>query len=107
MYKETAITVVTLALALAFEPGEPDIMRRPPRDPKESILTRAGVVRIVYVSLLPGAVTIGVFLLGQSMDAPLEISRAPAVNTLVVGVPIRAGVLVFAVVEADKALRRR
>lgn len=163
------ITAVTLALALAFEPGEPDIMRRPPRDPKESILPRAGVVRIVYVSLLLGAVTIGVFLLGQAAGVSLEISRTTAVNTLVVGqifyllasrftrttslrkellttnpiswlciavmlllqlafvyvpfmqttfasgpvgwmgwlVPLGAGVLVFAVVEADKALRRR
>lgn len=163
------ITAVTLALALAFEPGEPDVMNRPPRDPKESILPRAGVVRIIYVSLLLGGITIGVFLWGQSAGVPLEISRTIAVNTLVVGqifyllasrfasgtslrkellttnpiswiciavmlllqlafvyvpfmhtafasgavgwsgwlIPIGAGVLVFAVVEADKALRRR
>jgi Ca2+-transporting ATPase len=29
------------ALSLALEPAEPDIMRRPPRDPEEAILSRA------------------------------------------------------------------
>src|SRR5699024_3427194 len=46
------ITAVTLALALAFEPAESDIMQRPPRKPSESILAISGLVRIVYVSLL-------------------------------------------------------
>src|SRR5699024_11865100 len=79
------ITAVTLALALAFEPGESDIMNRPPRTPGGSILPRAGVLRIIYVSLLLGGITIGVFLWGQSAGLPLEVSRTIAVNTLVVG----------------------
>ena len=29
------------ALALAMEPGDPDVMRRPPQDPQEAILSRA------------------------------------------------------------------
>ena len=33
------VTAITLALALAFEPAEPDLMRRPPRDPGEPILS--------------------------------------------------------------------
>ncbi len=163
------ITAVTLALALAFEPSEPDIMRRPPRTPGGSILPRSGLVRIIYVSLLIGGATIAVFLLGQEAGRELEESRTIAVNTLVIGqicylfasrfsrttslrrelfttnpiswlsvavmlalqllfvytpfmqaafgstglgpgdwlVPLAVGVLVFAVVEVDKALRRR
>jgi Ca2+-transporting ATPase len=31
------------ALALAVEPGDPYVMRRPPRDPREAMLTRAGL----------------------------------------------------------------
>lgn len=78
------ITAVTLGLALAFEPPEPDVMRRPPRDPSGGILSRAGLVRIAYVSLLLGGVTIAVFLLLDAGGASLAVSRTVAVNTLVV-----------------------
>jgi cation-transporting P-type ATPase F len=37
---------------LAFEPKEPGIMTRPPRDPKRPILTRTLQIRIVLVALL-------------------------------------------------------
>ena len=33
------VTAVTLGLALAFEPAEPDVMRRPPRAPDEPLLS--------------------------------------------------------------------
>ncbi|HLS74213.1 MAG TPA: HAD-IC family P-type ATPase, partial [Actinomycetaceae bacterium] len=78
------ITAVTLSLALAFEPAEADIMRRPPRKPGGSILPRSGLIRIIYVSLLIGGTTIVVFFLGQQIGRDLEVSRTVAVNTLVV-----------------------
>ena len=45
-------------LALAAEPGEKNIMRRPPRHPQESIFARGLGVHIVWVGLLMGAVSI-------------------------------------------------
>jgi len=45
-------------LALAAEPGERDIMRRPPRDPKESIFAKGLGTHIIWVGLLMGAVSI-------------------------------------------------
>jgi Ca2+-transporting ATPase len=36
------------ALALGTEPKEPDIMRRPPRDPSESVLTRETALNILW-----------------------------------------------------------
>src|SRR5690625_7703730 len=89
------ITAVTLALALAFEPGESDIMNRPPRTPGGSILPRAGVLRIIYVSLLLGGITIGVFLWGQSAGLPLEVSRSLAVYSLDVGTHFYSQVTLF------------
>src|SRR5690606_2950212 len=46
------ITSVTLGLALAFEPSEPGVMRRPPRAPDAPLLSRYLVWRIFLVSTL-------------------------------------------------------
>jgi Ca2+-transporting ATPase len=45
-------------LALAAEPGERNIMRRPPRHPKESIFANGLGAHIIWVGLLMGAVSI-------------------------------------------------
>lgn len=79
------ITAVTLSLALSFEPSEPDVMDRTPRDPKTGILDSEAVIRIIYTSLFIGGATIGVFLLAQEAGIDLATSRTFAVHTLVVG----------------------
>jgi len=78
------ITAVTLALSLAFEPAERDIMQRAPRDPTEPMLTGYMTWRIIFVSLLMVAVTFGLFLWERSHGAGIEVARTVAVNTLVV-----------------------
>jgi Ca2+-transporting ATPase len=45
-------------LALAAEPGEKNIMRRPPRHPQENIFAKGLGVHIIWVGLLMGAVSI-------------------------------------------------
>jgi Ca2+-transporting ATPase len=40
------------ALALGVEPGEPEVMHRPPREPRAPILTRATGIHILWVGLL-------------------------------------------------------
>jgi Ca2+-transporting ATPase len=45
-------------LALAAEPAERNIMRRPPRDPQESIFAKGLGTHIIWVGLLMGAVSI-------------------------------------------------
>ncbi|WP_295540292.1 cation-transporting P-type ATPase [uncultured Thiohalocapsa sp.] len=77
------ITAVTLALALAFEPPEPGVMRRPPRNARQAVLTPLFLWRIAYVSLILTAGTFGLFLWEQSLSAPIEQARTVAVNTLV------------------------
>lgn len=46
-------------LALASEPAEADIMKRPPRDPKQSIFSGGMGWHILWVGLLMGLVTLG------------------------------------------------
>ncbi len=79
------VTAVTLALALAFEPAEPGVMRRPPRQPDESILDGVFLWRVIFVSVLIGGATIAVFLVERRWEMPLELARTMAVNTLVCG----------------------
>jgi len=77
------VTAVTLALALAFEPPEPGIMQRPPRDPRARILDWHFIWRIGFVSVLIGGATIAVFAIETHLEMPLELARTVAVNTLV------------------------
>ncbi|MFA7535420.1 MAG: cation-transporting P-type ATPase [Desulfuromonadales bacterium] len=77
------ITAVTLALALAFEPAEENIMRRPPRPPQAAILSGFLVWRLVYVSLILLVGTFGLFLWARGQGAAIEPARTVAVNTLV------------------------
>ncbi|MFT8394926.1 cation-translocating P-type ATPase [Propionibacterium sp.] len=76
------ITSVTLSLALAGEPAEPDTMRKPPRDQRQSILDRAGLTRVIAVSLLIAAVTLAVFLWQKDHGAPIDQAQTTAVTTL-------------------------
>ncbi|MCK2127921.1 cation-transporting P-type ATPase [Thauera aromatica] len=79
------ITAVTLALALAFEDGEHDLMRRPPRDPGEPLLTRFLLWRIVFVGLLLVAGGMGAFLWEQAHGASVAAARTAAVNAVLAG----------------------
>src|SRR5690606_28568707 len=50
------------ALSLAVEPGEADVMRRPPHDPQRAILSAGFVRAIGFYALLITAVTLAAFL---------------------------------------------
>jgi magnesium-transporting ATPase (P-type) len=77
------ITAVTLALSLAFEPPESDVMRRTPRDPRAPILSGFMVWRTTFVSLILVAGVFGLFLWQREHGASIEYARTVAVNTLV------------------------
>ncbi len=55
------VAAVALALPLAFEVKEPDIMNRPPRDPNSPLFNAFVVFRVVTVSMLMTAGTIVLF----------------------------------------------
>ncbi|MCG8507782.1 MAG: cation-transporting P-type ATPase [Rhodospirillales bacterium] len=79
------VTAVTLALALSFEPAEEGVMRRPPRPPKQPILTGFLLWRIGFVSALLFAGTMGLFMWKLRTGIDVETARTVAVNTLVMG----------------------
>lgn len=77
------ITAVTLALTLAFEPSEQNVMKRTPRDPRSPILSGFLIWRIIFVSFILVIGTFGLFLWEREHGASIELSRTVAVNTLV------------------------
>jgi len=64
------------AVALSVEPGESDIMARPPVDPEAGIFTRGMIVKIVWVGTLLGALSLG-------MGHSLWVHGDPAWRTLI------------------------
>ncbi|KRA00579.1 cation-transporting P-type ATPase [Achromobacter sp. Root565] len=59
-------TSITLAFGLAFEPAEPGMMQRRPRDPAKSILDGFAIWRIAFVGLL---FTTSAFIIEKSLIA--------------------------------------
>ena len=97
------ITAVTLALALAYEPAEGDIMLRPPRDPKAPLLAARYVPRIAIASVLIAAATLTTFELALAWGVPYQESQTWGVNTLVLA---QAAYLFSARFLRSSALRR-
>jgi len=77
------ITTVTLALALAFEPPERDIMKVPPRKPGAPLLSAFLVWRILFVTVVLIAGTFTLFIVAQSGDGDVAHARTVAVTTVV------------------------
>jgi magnesium-transporting ATPase (P-type) len=78
------VTAVTLGLVLAFEPAEPDIMRRPPRAPSEPLLSRHLAWRVTLVSTLFMLAAFAIFEWSERRGLSLEASRTAVVNAIVV-----------------------
>ncbi len=70
-------------IALAFEPGEKDVIRRPPQNPGEGIMSRILVERTVLVGLLISAGVVYTFIHSLNAGVPLEKARTVATTTMV------------------------
>ena len=77
------VTAVALGVMLAFEPAEPDIMRRPPRAPGAPLLSRALMAQIVIVGAAMLLGTFAAFIAALRLDLTMDEARAIAVNALV------------------------
>ncbi|RJQ53629.1 MAG: HAD family hydrolase [Actinobacteria bacterium] len=69
-------------VALAFDPKEPGIEGRPPRDPREGILSRLLWIRLVVVGAVVAAAALGTFL-WLLPNASLEHARTVALTAIV------------------------
>jgi Ca2+-transporting ATPase len=81
------INLVTNGLqdvALAFEPGEPGLLRRPPRSQKEGVLTRRLLERLGAVGIVLAAGTLGTFWWTWQSTGDLDLARTAAMTQMVV-----------------------
>jgi Ca2+-transporting ATPase len=95
---------ITMTVPLAFEPKSPGVMKQPPRDPKEPLLSRSRVGRILAISLFNWIVIFGVFFavcassidqqwwqhvfsinFSKIPDSNLAVARTMAINSLIAG----------------------
>jgi len=76
-------TAVALGLTLAFEPREPDVMRRPPLPPTLPLLTRQLVQRVLFVSAILLGISFTAFHWQLASGTSLDEARTIAVNVFV------------------------
>jgi magnesium-transporting ATPase (P-type) len=77
------VTSVTLGLVFAFDPAEPGVMKRAPRDPKAPMLSGLLVWRTALVSALFCVLVFAVFYWAITRGEELEHAQTFAVNTMV------------------------
>ena len=77
-------TSVLLDLALVFEPREPNIMRRPPRDPQKPLITFALFMRTGLVTLMMLAGGMFLFLFEFHGGDRIAEARTAVINLIVV-----------------------
>lgn len=77
------VTAVTMGMALAAEPAEPNIMQRPPRRPGKRLLGKLILWRCCFVSVLIVVLVLGMYAWGGAEGRSIHRRRAEAFNTLV------------------------
>lgn len=78
------LLTATLGLVLAFEPAEPNVMRRKPRPSGQGLLTSFMIWRVVFVSFLFLTISLAIFFYALNRGYDVETARTMVVNTIVV-----------------------
>ena len=73
------VATVALALPLAFEAMEPNVMSRPPRDPNEPVLNKFVVFRTFMAAILMTIGAVGLFIYERNSSVAAGISDVVAV----------------------------
>ena len=77
------VTDALPAMALGIEPPEPDVMQRPPRRPRDRVITARGGLRILYYGALNAAVAgIAFYAVYRGRAGNLPAARTAAFCTL-------------------------
>lgn len=77
------INSLTMTVPLAFEPKSNGLMQQPPRNPKEPLLTRSLLHRILTVSLFNWILIFGIFEWAKDTTGDIAVARTMAIQALV------------------------
>ncbi|WP_088889926.1 HAD-IC family P-type ATPase [Leptolyngbya ohadii] len=77
------VSSITLTAPLAFEPKSQNVMRVPPRNPNEPLLTAKLARRIVIISIFNLIAVFGTFLWTRETTGNIDLARTMAVDTLI------------------------
>lgn len=78
------------ALALGMEAKEPDIMKKPPRNPDEPIMDSRMKVQIAVQSIFMTVAVLGVFVFALNRTSNLQVAQTYAFATLIFSELLRA-----------------
>jgi Ca2+-transporting ATPase len=79
------------ALALGMEKGDPDIMKRPPRPPREPVINRNMVISIIVIAAVDTIAVLSLFALALSrFPGNVTAAQTMAFTTLVCSELLRA-----------------
>ncbi|MBS3941099.1 MAG: HAD-IC family P-type ATPase, partial [Actinobacteria bacterium] len=78
-------------VALAFEPAEPGVLDRPPRDPREGLVSRLLWTRTAVVAVVMGLGTLAVFRWSLDSTGSVETARTAAMTTMVLFQAVHVG----------------
>ena len=82
------------AIALGMDPGNPDVMKEKPRDPKENFFANGGGLHIIFGGILIGILTISAFWFGyyehgySPFDSSVPVSTLEYARTMAFMVPV-------------------
>ncbi|MFG6102453.1 cation-transporting P-type ATPase [Leptothoe sp. EHU-05/26/07-4] len=77
------INSLTMTVPLAFEPKSNGLMQQPPRNPKEPLLTKKLLRRILTVSLFNWILIFGIFEWAKATTGDIAVARTMAIQSLV------------------------
>ena len=79
------------ALALGMEKGDPDVMQKKPRDPKEPLLNKDLIIKILVQSIAIGGATLSAYLIALNFYPDnIEEARTIAFTTLITAELLRS-----------------
>ncbi|PMB41941.1 carbonate dehydratase [Fischerella thermalis CCMEE 5205] len=79
------VNSITMTVPLAFEPKSERVMQKPPRNPREPLLSPSLLQRILAISIFNWILIFGVFEWIQQTTGNIDLARTMAIQALVAG----------------------
>jgi len=79
------VNSIAMTVPLAFEPKSEGVMQRPPRNPREPLLSRSLIYRILAISVFNWILIFGMFEWVRQSTDNLPLARTMAIQALVAG----------------------